>query len=89
MVSVSSNAPLTAATLLRSWRLTLWTFWQNAAQLQIYGPHANTLVDKAGVIQIFRYSVLRITGWRKTLQMSLGESLRMSYYICQLMSTCC
>jgi type IV secretion system protein VirD4 len=44
---------LTAATLLRSWGLTLWTFWQNAAQLQIYGPQANTLIDNAGVIQMF------------------------------------
>jgi type IV secretion system protein VirD4 len=26
---------------------------QNAVQLQIYGPFANTLVDNAGVIQIF------------------------------------
>ena len=44
---------LTAATLLRSWGLTLWTFWQNAAQLQIYGDQANTLIDNAGVIQSF------------------------------------
>lgn len=47
------DALLTAATLLRSWGLTLWTFWQNVAQLQIYGSQANTLVDNAGVIQIF------------------------------------
>jgi type IV secretion system protein VirD4 len=33
--------------------LTVWTFWQNAAQLQIYGSQANTLVDNAGVIQAF------------------------------------
>jgi len=44
---------LTAATLLRSWGLTLWTFWQNAGQVQIYGPQANTLIDNAGVIQAF------------------------------------
>lgn len=44
---------LTAATLMRSWGLTLWSFWQNAAQLQIYGTQANTLTDNAGVIQIF------------------------------------
>jgi type IV secretion system protein VirD4 len=44
---------LTCATLLRSFGLTLWTFWQNSAQLQIYGLQANTLVDNAGVIQIF------------------------------------
>jgi type IV secretion system protein VirD4 len=47
------DALLTAATLLRSSGLTLWTFWQNAAQLQIYGLQANTLVDNAGVIQAF------------------------------------
>jgi type IV secretion system protein VirD4 len=47
------DALLTAATLLRSWGLTLWTFWQNVAQLQIYGTQANTLVDNAGVIQAF------------------------------------
>jgi type IV secretion system protein VirD4 len=47
------DALLIAATLLRSWGLTLWTFWQNAAQLQIYGPQANTLIDNAGVIQTF------------------------------------
>jgi len=47
------DAFLTAATLMRSWGLTLWTFWQNAAQLQIYGAQANTLVDNAGVIQAF------------------------------------
>ncbi len=44
---------VTAATLLRAWGLTLWTFWQNAAQLTIYGAQANTLVDNAGVIQVF------------------------------------
>jgi type IV secretion system protein VirD4 len=47
------DALLTAATLMRSWGLTLWTFWQNAAQLGIYGGQANTLVDNAGVIQAF------------------------------------
>jgi type IV secretion system protein VirD4 len=47
------DALLTAATLMRSWALTLWTFWQNAAQLSIYGPQANTLVDNAGVVQVF------------------------------------
>jgi type IV secretion system protein VirD4 len=47
------DALLTAATLLRSWGLTLWTFWQNAAQLSIYGNQANTLVDNAGVVQVF------------------------------------
>jgi type IV secretion system protein VirD4 len=47
------EALLSAATLMRSWGLTLWTFWQNAAQLQIYGSQANTLVDNAGIMQIF------------------------------------
>jgi type IV secretion system protein VirD4 len=54
------DALLTAATLLRSWGLTLWTFWQNAAQLQIYGAQANTLVDNAGVIQAFGAGNLRM-----------------------------
>jgi type IV secretion system protein VirD4 len=44
---------LTAATLLRSSGVTLWTFWQNSGQLNIYGAQANTLTDNAGVIQIF------------------------------------
>jgi type IV secretion system protein VirD4 len=47
------EALLMATTLLRAGRLTVWSFWQNAAQLQIYGPKANTLIDNAGVIQIF------------------------------------
>jgi type IV secretion system protein VirD4 len=47
------DALLTAATLLRSSGLTLWTFWQNVAQIHIYGLQANTLVDNAGVIQVF------------------------------------
>jgi type IV secretion system protein VirD4 len=47
------EALLMATTLLRAGGLTLWSFWQNAAQLQIYGSQANTLIDNAGVIQIF------------------------------------
>ena len=47
------DAFLTAATLLRSFFLTLWTFWQAPSQLSIYGAQANTLVDNAGVIQLF------------------------------------
>jgi type IV secretion system protein VirD4 len=47
------DALLTAVTLMRSWGLTLWTFWQNVAQLGVYGSQANTLVDNAGVIQVF------------------------------------
>lgn len=54
------DALLTAATLMRSWGLTLWTFWQNVAQLQIYGNQANTLVDNAGVIQAFGVKNLRM-----------------------------
>ena len=47
------DALVTAATLLRSWGLTLWSFWQNPDQMKIYGTQANTLVDNAGVIQVF------------------------------------
>ena len=52
-ISGRLEALLMATTLLRSGGLTLWSFWQNAAQLQIYGSQANTLIDNAGVIQIF------------------------------------
>ncbi len=54
------DALLTATTLLRSWGLTLWTFWQNLAQLQVYGSQANTLIDNAGVVQIFGARNLRM-----------------------------
>jgi type IV secretion system protein VirD4 len=54
------DAMFTAATLLRSWGLTLWTLWQNVAQLQIYGAEANTLVDNGGVIQVFGARNLRM-----------------------------
>jgi type IV secretion system protein VirD4 len=47
------EALLMATTLLAGGGLTVWSFWQNAAQLQIYGSQANTLLDNAGVIQIF------------------------------------
>jgi len=47
------EALLMATTLLSAGGLTVWSFWQNAAQLQIYGSQANTLLDNAGVIQIF------------------------------------
>jgi type IV secretory pathway TraG/TraD family ATPase VirD4 len=47
------EALLMATTLLRGGGLTVWSFWQNAAQLQIYGSQANTLLDNAGVVQIF------------------------------------
>ena len=51
---------LSAATLMRSWALTLWCFWQNIAQLQIFGAQANTLVDNAGAIQAFGARNLRM-----------------------------
>ncbi|MBB5331372.1 type IV secretory system conjugative DNA transfer family protein [Tunturiibacter gelidoferens] len=54
------DAFLTASTLMRSWGLTLWSFWQNVAQLQIYGSQANTLVDNAGVIQTFGAKNMRM-----------------------------
>ena len=47
------DALLTAATLLRSFGLTLWCFFQNPSQTSIYGPDAHTLIDNAGVIQVF------------------------------------
>ena len=49
----SMDVLLTAATLLRSSGFTLWTFFQNIDQLKVYGEQANTIVDNAGVIQIF------------------------------------
>lgn len=45
------DAFVTASTLLRSSGLQLWSFWQNPAQLEIYGHDAKTLVDNAGVLQ--------------------------------------
>jgi type IV secretion system protein VirD4 len=54
------DALFTAATLLRSWGLTLWTLWQNVAQMQAYGAQAHTLVDNAGVIQVFGARNLRM-----------------------------
>jgi type IV secretion system protein VirD4 len=44
---------ITAATQARSYGITLWTHWQNIAQIQIYGTAgAHTLIDNAGVLQI-------------------------------------
>jgi type IV secretion system protein VirD4 len=54
------DALLTASSLLRSWGLTLWMLWQNTAQLQTYGMQATTLVDNAGVIQVFGARNLRM-----------------------------
>jgi type IV secretion system protein VirD4 len=49
-----------ASTLLRSASVQLWTFWQNPAQLEIYGSHARTLVDNAGVLQLLGARNLRM-----------------------------
>jgi type IV secretion system protein VirD4 len=47
------EAFLTAATQARGFGIQLWTHWQNAAQLEIYGRDgAHTLVDNAGVLQL-------------------------------------
>jgi type IV secretory pathway TraG/TraD family ATPase VirD4 len=47
------DAFLTAATQSRSFGVQLWTHFQNAAQLEIYGKDgAHTLVDNAGVLQL-------------------------------------
>jgi type IV secretion system protein VirD4 len=53
------DALLMAATLMRSWGLTLWTFWQSTSQLQQYGAQAATLIDNAAVIQAFGVKNLR------------------------------
>lgn len=46
------EAFLTAATQARGFGIQLWTHWQNAAQLEVYGKDgAHTLVDNAGVLQ--------------------------------------
>src|SRR6202043_1211040 len=73
------EALLTAVTLMRSSGLTLWSFWQDAAQLQIYGPHPNTLVDNAGVIQIFGVKNCRMGQERGNVigGISADELLRM------------
>lgn len=46
------DAFVTAATLMRSSGVQLWSFWQNPSQLEIYGSHARTLVDNSGVLQL-------------------------------------
>lgn len=46
------DAFLTAATQARAFGVQLWTHWQNASQLEVYGKDgAHTLVDNAGVLQ--------------------------------------
>jgi type IV secretion system protein VirD4 len=47
------EAFLTASTLMRASGLTLWSFWQNTAQLDLYGTQARTILDNAGVVQVF------------------------------------
>ena len=44
---------LTAATLMRGYGVQLWSCWQNLAQLAIYGDQAQTILDNAGVVQLF------------------------------------
>lgn len=73
------DALLSAATLMRAWGLTLWTFWQNAAQLGTYGAQANTLVDNAAVIQVFGAGNRRMAQDLANLvgDLSADEMLRM------------
>jgi type IV secretion system protein VirD4 len=47
------DALLTAFTLLRSSGVTIWGFLQNPSQLDIYGSQARTILDNAGVVQMF------------------------------------
>ena len=47
------DAFLTASTLMRGYGVQLWTFWQNVAQLAFYGDQARTILDNAGVVQLF------------------------------------
>ena len=56
------DAFLMAATLMRGWGLTLWSFWQNPAQLELYGDQARTIVDNAGVVQLFGARNRRMAG---------------------------
>ena len=53
---------ITASTLMREYGLSIWTIWQNAAQLEIYGSQARTLIDNAGVIQCFGMRNSRMAG---------------------------
>jgi type IV secretion system protein VirD4 len=47
------DAFLTASTLMRGYGMQLWTFWQNVAQLALYQEQARTILDNAGVVQLF------------------------------------
>ena len=44
---------VTAMTLMRGYSLKLWTFWQAVSQIEIYGTQARTIIDNAGVVQVF------------------------------------
>jgi type IV secretion system protein VirD4 len=50
---------ITAMTLMRGYGMKLWTFWQAASQLDIYGSQARTIIDNAGVVQCFGIRNLR------------------------------
>jgi type IV secretion system protein VirD4 len=44
----------TASTLMRGYGVQLWTFWQNTAQLAfLCRESARTILDNAGVVQLF------------------------------------
>jgi type IV secretion system protein VirD4 len=47
------DALRTAVTLMRGYGLTTWTFWQSVAQMQRVYPDFGSLLDNAGVIQVF------------------------------------
>jgi len=44
---------LTASTLMRGYGMQLWSIWQNVSQLAFYGEQARTILDNAGVVQLF------------------------------------
>lgn len=46
------EAFVTASCMLRSAGVQLWTFFQNPAQLAVYGTDSRTLIDNAGVVQL-------------------------------------
>ena len=56
------EAFLMASTLMRGFGLTLWSYWQSPAQLKIYGEQANTIIDNAGVVQVFGARNRRLAG---------------------------
>jgi type IV secretion system protein VirD4 len=73
------DALLMAATLMRSWGVTLWSFWQNPAQLTVYGAQANSFVDNAGIVQAFGVRNSRMAQEISTLigGISADEIMRM------------